>query len=376
MGYDHAILSDLSFRVEKGEITGILGPNGSGKSTLLRTLAANLRPISGVVYLDGDEIYRMRLQNLAKKLSVMLTERIDVGFLTGFEVVALGRYPYTDAFGRLEGYDFDVIEEALKIVNADQLSNKPFSEMSDGERQKILIARALAQEPEIILMDEPTSFLDAKHKIEVMLLLRRIANEKGVAIVLTSHDIELSLRICDKVILVRNGKIFAKGLPEEILTVETLETVYGASSASFETSLGTFELCRENRIANLHIVCGGGTGVNLMRFLAKKGVGFTAGVIHSNDIDFIVARNTASAVIHEKPYREIGKDRIKSALELVEGKVVVDTGFPIGDTNAENLELLRCSSRVLSFRSRDELKRLGLDSIHMRSISDVLKEVK
>ncbi|RLI77028.1 ABC transporter ATP-binding protein [Archaeoglobales archaeon] len=280
-----------------------------------------------------------------------------------------------DAFGRLERHDVDVIDETLKTVNASYLSNKPFSEMSDGERQKILIARALAQEPEIILMDEPTSFLDAKHKIEVMLLLRKIANEKGVAIVLTTHDIELSLRICDKVILVKNGKIFAKGLPEEILTVKTLETVYGTSSASFEASLGTFELCRENRNVNLHIVCGGGTGVNLMRFLAKKGVGFTAGVIHSNDIDFIVARNTASIVIHEEPYRKIGRDRIKRAIELVEGKVVVDTGFPIGDTNAENLELLKRSSRILSFRSYDELKKLGLDSIRVKSISDVLKEV-
>ncbi len=374
VGYSKPVLSDISFEVKKGEIIGILGPNGSGKSTLLRTLATNLKPIKGAVFIEKYDIFKFSPKDLARKMSVMLTDKVDCGFLTGFEVVSLGRYPYINAFGRLREKDIEVVEECLRIVNAENLSNRLFFEMSDGERQKILIARALAQEPEVMLMDEPTSFLDAKHKIEIMLLLRKIATEKSVAIVLTTHDVELALRVCDKVILLRGGRIIAEGPPEDVLTPEILRDVYGVDYAKFESSLGSFEIQNSNSKIDVHVVCGGGSGANVMRFLSKKGVGFSVGVIHANDVDFVVARNLSSEVIFEKPYRKISRNKIKEVINLIAGKTVIDTGFPIGEMNELNLEILRAADRVLSFRCKDELEEFGIDTECIKNFKE-LEEV-
>ncbi len=307
-------------------------------------------------------------------MSVMLTDKVDCGFLTGFEVVSLGRYPYVDAFGRLGDKDVEVVEECLKIVNAENLSDRLFFEMSDGERQKILIARALAQEPEVMLMDEPTSFLDAKHKIEIMLLLRKIATARNVAIVLTTHDIELALRICDKVILLRSGKIVAEGPPEDVLTPEVLRDMYGVDYAKFESSLGSFEIMNGSSEIKVHVVCGGGSGANVMRFLSKKGVGFSVGVIHANDVDFVVARNLAGKIVFEEPYRKISWNRVKEVLDSIKGKTVIDAGFPVGEMNEPNVEILRKADRVLSFRDKDELRMLDVDAKSVRSFKE-LEEV-
>ena len=366
MGYSSPVLSGLNIEVRKGEILGVLGPNGSGKSTLLKTLMNALKPITGTAFVDGSEIYRLKPDKLARKMSIMLTDRVEVGFLTGYEVVALGRYPYIDAFGRLSINDSKTIEECLQLVNAGHLADRFFSEMSDGEKQKVLIARALAQEPEVILMDEPTSYLDARHKIEVMLLLRRIATEKNIAIILTTHDVELALRICDRVVLVKNGGIVADGIPEETLTPEIMRDVYGVENARFEMEIGSFEVRNNGVDAGVHVVCGGGNGANLMRFLAKKGIAFTAGVIHVSDVDYVVARNTAAGLITEKAYREITDTAFEKAKELICKKAVIDSGFPVGEFNMKNLELLKHAETVLSLRNAEELEKLGIDAIPVK----------
>ncbi len=355
-------------KIEKGEVLGILGPNGCGKSTLLKTLADILKPIVGAVLIDEKEVSGMSSSELAKKMSVMFTERGDLGFLTAFDVVALGRYPYLDHFGRLSDRDAEIIMDCLKIVNAEHLAKRFFFEMSDGEKQKILIARALAQEPEIMLLDEPTSFLDARHKIEIMLLLRRIAIEKEVSIILTTHDIEMALRICDRVVLVGNGRVVYEGIPEEVLTAENLSSVYGFNTAHFDAAIGSFEIKNANN-TRLHIVCGAGTGAKLMRFLVKKGIGFTAGVLHENDIDCVIARSVAKEVVVEKPFEPISYNTFKKAVELAEGRIIVDTAFPVGEFNERNFELFEVGSKVLTFRRN--LKKFR----RVRCFDDVLREV-
>ncbi|AEA47651.1 ABC transporter ATP-binding protein [Archaeoglobus veneficus] len=378
VGYTNEILKNVSFEVRAGEILGILGPNGSGKSTLLKTLAAGLKPLGGAVYVDGREVHGIKPGELAKLISITLTERVDAGFLTGFEVVSLGRYPYVDAIGRLNDADVEAVMGSLRLVNAENLANKLFSEMSDGERQKIMIARALAQQPRIMLLDEPTSFLDAKHKVEIMLLLRRIANEKGIAIVLTTHDIELALRICDRVVMVRDGRIAVEGLPEEVITGEVVGDIYDVGSARFDPSIGSFELTCKNGSTKtrVHVVCGGGSGANIMRLLAKKGIPFTAGVVHEGDVDCCVAKLTALNTVCERPYTEIGDKAFEKALKLAEScDLVIDTGFVIGSINRRNLELLNSASNVLSLRSKDELGELGIDAKPVGSITQLLKEL-
>ncbi len=373
-GYSNAVLAEVDLNVERGEILGIIGPNGSGKSTLLKTISAILKPMGGVVYLDGKNVHKLKPSELAKELAITITERSDVGFLTGFEVVSLGRYPYTDAFGRLSERDVEIIMDSLRLVSAEYLADKPFSEMSDGEKQKIMIARALAQQPKALLLDEPTSFLDAKHRVEIPLILRRIANEKGIAIVLTTHDIELAIRICDRIVMVKNGRIVTEGYAED-LDSEIVEELYGISVAEFDPFLGTFELKGEGR-AKIHVVCGGGTGAGVMRFLAKNRIPFTAGVIHENDIDFYIAKHCAVEVVKERPYEEIRDETLEDAFRLVENcDLIIDTGFPIGKINARNLELLRTAKRVYSLRNKKELEKIGLDA-EIVKMTDLLKICK
>jgi len=359
-GYKNVIIKNVSLHVKSGEITAILGPNGSGKTTLLKTIATIIKPIDGIVYIDGKDVTKLSQKELAKKLSITTTEKIDAGFMTGFEVVALGRYPYTDVMGKLNEKDKKIVEDCLNLVNASYLANKTFSEMSDGEKQKIMIARALAQEPKLLLLDEPTSYLDVKHRVEIMLLLRKIA-KKGVAIFFTTHDVELALRICDKVILILNGRILNYGIPEEVLNDTTVKKVYNIKNSKFDCRTGTFEFtsCKNNETKlNVHVVCGGGSGAKVMRFLVKKEIPFTAGVLHSGDIDCCIAETSAEICIKERAFEEINDKNLQKTVELAKD-VVIDTGFPIGTINKKNTILFDISRYLITFREKEEFKKIS-----------------
>ncbi len=366
------VVRGVDISVKEGEIVAILGPNGAGKSTLLKTIASILKPLKGVVYVgrEGSLVHSLKPSELAKKLSVTLTERINAGFMTGFEVVALGRYPYSDSFGRLKEEDVKVVMECLKLVNAEELADKPFSEMSDGEKQKIMIARALAQMPEVILLDEPTSFLDAKHRVEIMLLLRRIAR-RGVAILMTTHDVELALRLCDRVVLLAKGEIVGSGTPEDVLKDELLREVYGTEKAVFSQKTGTFEIRPDLKSSDVHVVCGGGSGVEVMRALARKGIAFTAGVLHEGDIDCCVAKACSLEVVVEEAFREIRDENLERARELAEGKIVIDAGFPITNVNEKNLKVLEAGRTIVSMRREG----VRADRV-VKSMSELLKVIE
>ncbi len=366
------VVRGVDISVKEGEIVAILGPNGAGKSTLLKTIASILKPLKGVVYVgrEGSLVHSLKPSELAKKLSVTLTERINAGFMTGFEVVALGRYPYSDSFGRLKEGDVKVVMECLKLVNAEELADKPFSEMSDGEKQKIMIARALAQMPEVILLDEPTSFLDAKHRVEIMLLLRRIAR-RGVAILMTTHDVELALRLCDRVVLLAKGEIVGSGTPEDVLKDELLREVYGTEKAVFSQKTGTFEIRPDLKSSDVHVVCGGGSGVEVMRALARKGIAFTAGVLHEGDIDCCVAKACSLEVVVEEAFREIRDENLERARELAEGKIVIDAGFPITNVNEKNLKVLEAGRTIVSMRREG----VRADRV-VKSMSELLKVIE
>ena len=377
VGYVGEVLRNVSIEVPPGEILGILGPNGSGKTTLLKTLASILKPIRGVVYLDGREVHRLKPTELAKKLSVMLTEKVDTGFLTAFDIVSLGRYSYSNIFGRLSEKDTEIVYDSLKLVNASHLSHKIFAEMSDGEKQKIMIARALAQEPKIMLLDEPTSFLDIKHKTEIMLLLRRIANVKNISIILTTHDVDVAMKICDKVMLIKDGKVTLQGIPEEILTPDNIKRIYELRHVTFSHKLGLIEMLNESSSPLFHIVCGAGTGCRIMRYLAKKNISFTAGVLHEGDLDFEAAVALAYGYVSEKPYAEICCETLEDALRLAEKSLaIIDTGFPIGHINRRNLEILKLEKEIISFRSPEEVKQLGINVKTVSSFGQFMREIE
>ncbi len=236
---DICLAKALNLRLEPGSLVGLLGPNGVGKSTLLRTLAAMQAPLAGQVLLDGEDARRMRPGELAKALSLVLTNTPHPGLMTGFELVALGRLPHSDWLGRLSESDRGAVNWALDAVNAGELACQVLAELSDGQRQKLMIARALAQETAIMLLDEPTAFLDLPRRVEIMRLLKRLAHQTGRAILVSTHDLDQALRNCDQLWLMREGAMLV-GAPEDLALDGGITQTFHTDSVSFDQSSGAF----------------------------------------------------------------------------------------------------------------------------------------
>ena len=224
VGYDRNILlQGINIRLKRGKILTLIGPNGAGKSTILKTITRQLEPISGVITISGQSIDGMPGKEFAQRTSVVLTERIAPELMTCAEVVAMGRYPYTDMFGRLSDHDKAVVTSALEQVHALDLAEREFTALSDGQRQRIMLARAICQEPEIIVLDEPTAWLDIRYKIELLDILRTMAREKGTTIIMSLHEIDLAMKVSDELLCLDGEKITAYGTPEDILSSKAIE---------------------------------------------------------------------------------------------------------------------------------------------------------
>ena len=221
VGYDgKPLISDINLEVERGEVIVLIGPNGAGKSTILKSITRHLKLVGGEVTLDGEDITRMSYADLSKHLAVVLTERLKPELMTCYDLVATGRYPYTGRLGILSDDDKRIVSECLEAVHASELADRSFDAISDGQRQRILLARAFAQEPDIIMLDEPTSFLDIRYKLEFLTILRRMAKERGIVVIMSLHEIELAQKAADRIICVKGDRIFRIGTPDEIFNDE------------------------------------------------------------------------------------------------------------------------------------------------------------
>lgn len=234
------IAENLSLSLQPGELVCLLGPNGAGKSTLMRTLAGMHPPLAGQVLLDGHNMTTLSSQTVAKRLSIVLTERINAGLLSAYALVALGRYPYTDWRGNLTAVDEAIVQQAILDVGAAHLASRPVNELSDGERQKIMIARALAQEPELMMLDEPTAFLDLPRRVEVIQILRQLAHNGQRAILLSTHDLDLALRNADRIWLLANGRIRV-GAPEDLVLSGAFAQAFASEGVFFDAETGSFQ---------------------------------------------------------------------------------------------------------------------------------------
>ncbi len=234
------VIVSVNVSLQPGELVCLIGPNGAGKSTLMRTIAGMQKPLSGTIRLMGDEVSQLQPRELAKRLSIVLTERVDVGLLSAYALVALGRYPYTGWRGTLTPEDEAVVRWAVEAVGAVELAGRPVSELSDGERQKIMIARALAQEPAIMLLDEPTAFLDLPRRAEMMSLLRSLARETNRAVLLSTHDLDLALRTADRIWLLPKGGSLHTGAPEDLVLSGAFEAAFQSEGMKFDAYSGSF----------------------------------------------------------------------------------------------------------------------------------------
>ena len=232
--------SGLELQLPAGELCCLLGPNGAGKSTLLRTLVGFQKSIGGEVFLENKSINNYTEKELSLKLSVVLTEKTDTSNLTVFEVVSLGRYPYTGFFGNKTEKDIIKIKEALKIVGLEDFSNRYVSELSDGEKQKVMIAKAFAQETPVIFLDEPTAFLDIPGRIEIMQVLRKLSTESKKTILIATHNLELALQFADRIWLLARDKELITGSPEDLVLQDKISSFFEKEGIIFEKLSGSF----------------------------------------------------------------------------------------------------------------------------------------
>ena len=221
-GSVYAVADGINGTIRSGELTCLMGENGVGKSTLLRTLSGFQPPLSGTIELVGRPLSDYTPQQLAKTIGVVLTEKPDVGLMTARELVAMGRSPYTGFWGRLSASDHEAVSDAITLVGIQQLADRQVGTLSDGERQKVMIAKALAQQTDIIFLDEPTAFLDYPSKVDMLLLLRRISHEASKTIFLSTHDLELTLQSADTLWLMTRSEGLLMGTPRELASLGAL----------------------------------------------------------------------------------------------------------------------------------------------------------
>lgn len=236
------ILSKLNLQIEAGSLVCILGANGSGKSTLLRTLAGLQKALGGELTLDGEQAALFSPRSWAKKVSIVLTEQMEVGNLTVTQLVALGRHPFTNWIGMFREHDHKIISQSLHDAGAAELKDRMYDELSDGEKQRVLLARALAQEPKLLLLDEPTAFLDLPRRVEMMHTLRKLAHDSGRAVLLSTHDIDLAMRMADKLWLITIHGNVISGLPEELALRGELQKVFSNKLTCFDLETGQFRM--------------------------------------------------------------------------------------------------------------------------------------
>jgi iron complex transport system ATP-binding protein len=223
---EKTVLEEISFEIVAGEFISIIGPNGSGKTTLIRLLYGYLSPSRGRIYYDGILLNKINRRELAMRVAVVSQMPQFNLQLTALELVLMGRSPYMGLLGFEGKRDFEVAYEAMALTDVADLKDRSIFHLSGGELQRVLIARALAQKPQIMLLDEPTSYLDIKHQIRIYQLLKRLNAEHGITVVSVSHDINLASQFSDRLLVMKGGKIHGVGPPEEVITKETLDFVY------------------------------------------------------------------------------------------------------------------------------------------------------
>ncbi|MTI69576.1 MAG: ABC transporter ATP-binding protein [Firmicutes bacterium] len=347
-GYGETLnLKDVSFSIKKGDFVSIIGPNGSGKSTLLKNIASILRPKDGLIKIDNKDIENYNSKDLAKKMA-LVPQNTNIAYdFSVFDVVLMGRSPYLSRFQRERDIDYKKTKEALRLTDTLHLSERNINYISGGERQRVIVARALAQDTDILLLDEPTSHLDINHQIEILSLLKKLNKEKDMTIILVLHDLNLASRFSDKIVLVNEGTILAKGIPEEVITYKNLEKVYNLdmvistnvyTASPYIIPLESKRIYEKKR-KKVHVISGGGSGVEVVSKLDKKGFKVSMGVINRGDSDWDIGKKLSLNMIEEMPFNGITEESFKENIkEINNSDIVILTSVPYGNGNIKNLE--------------------------------------
>lgn len=355
VGYDgKPLIRDIEIRLKKGEILTLIGPNGAGKSTILKSMTRQLKLVGGTVYLDSEVMSHMSGKDVAKRLAVVMTERIRPELMTCEDIVATGRYPYTGTLGILGEKDWEKVHEAMELVHALDFKDRDFTAISDGQRQRVLLARAICQEPEVIVLDEPTSFLDIRHKLELLAILKNMVVQKKTAVLMSLHELDLAQKISDSVICVHGDKIEKYGPPEEIFSSEYVHHLYGITTGSYNAAFGCLEMEKPKGKPEVFVIGGNGTGIPVYRKLQRAGIPFAAGILHGNDVDCEVARALAAEVIEERPFSLIREEIYQKAVQVMEqcAHVIccIDEFGPVNEKNRQLCKLAEEAGKLAQDR--------------------------
>lgn len=359
VGYDGVpLIENIQIGVRRGEILTLIGPNGSGKSTILKSIIRQLRLLAGTVVLDGNSMAELSERDVARRLSILMTERMNPELMSCWDVVATGRYPYTGRLGLLSQTDRQKVDEAMEMVHAQDLADRPFSCISDGQRQRLLLARAICQEPEVVVLDEPTSFLDVHHKLELLDILKTMVREKQVAVIMSLHELDLAQKLSDHVVCVNRHCVERCGTPEEIFTDDYIRSLYGIERGSYNAKFGCLEMAAVPGPPRVFVIGGGGSGIPIYRMLQRRGIPFAAGVLSENDMDYPVASALAAELISEKPYEPISEASFRRALGSIDRcERVICPLDCFGEANRQNLALKEYAQKHSLLAKPEEIER-------------------
>ena len=255
VGYNSkTLISKVALSVQRGRIVTLIGPNGSGKSTILKTIIGQIPSISGSVFLDGADMRSRSRGDVARRMAILMTARMDPELMTCRDVVSTGRYPYTGHLGVLRPEDKAIVEQSLRETDALDFADRPFQSISDGQRQRVLLARALCQQPELIVLDEPTSFLDIRYKLELLTILKRMVREEYLAVLMSLHELDLAARVSDTVVCVAGDRIDRVGPPSEIFTPDYIAALYRMETGKYDPCFDSLEFVPDER-TNRNLLC-------------------------------------------------------------------------------------------------------------------------
>ena len=350
-GYkEKPVLKDINLSMSSNDFVGIIGPNGSGKSTLIRAITQIIDPWKGDIKLKNESINILSRNEIGKTAAVVPQDTFISFPYSAWEIVLMGRTPYLGRFENPGKEDKKIAENAMKATSTYQFRERKVKELSGGELQRVIVARALTQQPDILLLDEATSHLDIGHKIQMMDLIKDKNKKEKLGVLSIHHNLNLAARYCDEIILLDEGEIHASGRPEEVLTKPHLRAVYGVEAEVHENPKDgslyvtpiekKFE--KEQNGKKIHIVCGGGSIGNIFKNLVEEGYEISAGVLNVMDSDLEKAEFLDINVITEAPFSSISEKKYKENIKHIkESDIVIGTSFPVGNGNIKNLQAIR-----------------------------------
>jgi len=356
------ILEDIDISVGEGEFVGIIGPNGAGKSTLIKAMTDLIDIKSGKITINGRDSKILSKRDRAKLIAVVPQEfNVDFEFSV-YDIVMMGRNPHL--YGRKGGEkaDLDIVQESMRVTNTWQLKDRLFNEISGGEKQRVIIARAIAQQTKVILLDEPTSHLDMHHQLEILELAKMLRDKKNITIIAVLHDINMAARFSDRLILINDRKVMVDGIPDEVIDEKYLGQVYSMEM-----------IVRENKVLNvkeivplrvmkeklngkkltIHVICGGGTGEQILERINSLGHNVTCGVLNKGDSDWELCRMLGIKCIEVPPFSHITENDMQENRKLIEAAdLILSTDLPYGRENLRNLEVLLETSKRVYMKKR------------------------